>query len=146
LLRFAEVLGYRCAVALRLRARERIAALDEIRDAFDLSETELGSLFGITRQVVSHWRAHGIPPNRTADVARVAELAEYLEREFLVDRLPEIVRTAGRDKNDALGGRTFLDVLRADGVMPIYRHLEQLFAYAGSQMPRLSQIRAGRRF
>ena len=119
-------------MAPEVRVRERIAALDEIRAAFDLSETELGSLFGITRQAVSHWRAHGIPPHRSADVARVAELAEYLVREFLADRLPQIVRTPGRHKNDGLGGRTFLDVLRADGVMPIYRHLEQLFAYAGS--------------
>jgi hypothetical protein len=119
-------------MALERRARERIAALDEIREAFDLSETELGSLFGITRQAVSHWRVHGIPPHRSADVARVAELAEYLSREFLAERLPQIVRTPGHDKNDALGGRTFLDVMRTDGVMPIYRHLEHLFAYAGT--------------
>jgi transcriptional regulator with XRE-family HTH domain len=118
-------------MALELRARARITALDEIRDAFDLSETELGSLFGITRQAVSHWRARGIPPHRSADLDRVAELAEYLGREFLADRLPQIVRTPSRDKNDGLGGRTFLDVLRADGVMPIYRHLERLFAYGG---------------
>lgn len=120
-------------MALRMRAQRRhLASLDEIREAFDLSEAELGGLFGVTRQAISHWRTHGIPPHRSADVDRIVELARYLKREFLPARLPQIVRTPGRDKRDSLGGRSFLEVLRTDGVMPIYRHLEQLFAYAGS--------------
>lgn len=117
---------------MAVRQHASVGALDEIRATFDLSETELGELFGVTRQAISHWRRHGIPPHRSADVDRVSELARYLAREFAPERLPQIVRTPGRDKRDSLRGRTFLEVLRAEGVMPIYRHLQQLFAYSGT--------------
>ena len=118
-------------MALRLDARQ-LDSLDEIRGIFDLSEAELGELFGMTRQAVSHWRIHGIPPRRSADVSRIAELARYLASEFVLERLPQIVRTPGRDRHDSLKGRAFLDVIRDEGVMPIYRHLEALFAYSGT--------------
>jgi len=108
------------------------ASLDAIRSTFDLSEAELGALFSVTRQAVGHWRVHGIPPQRSADVDRIAELAEYLAREFVPERLAQIVRARGRNRSDDLSGRSFLEVMREDGVMPIYRHLERLFAYTGS--------------
>lgn len=119
-------------MAVVLRAQANTDSLDEIRGIFDLSETELGALFRVSRQAVAHWRTHGIPPHRAADVDRIVELARYLAHEFIRERLPQIVRTPGRSNDDALGGRTFLEVLSSDGPMPIYRHLEQLFAYIGN--------------
>ncbi len=118
-------------MALRLGAQQ-LDSLDDIRAILDLSEAELGELFGMTRQAVSHWRLHGIPPRRSADVSRVAELARYLAAEFIPERLPQIVRTPGRDKHDSLKGRAFLEVIRDEGVMPIYRHLEALFSYSAT--------------
>lgn len=127
----AVALRYIYGMATRLHVDVMVDALDKIRGIFDLSETELGELFAVSRQAISHWRVHGIPPHRAADVDRVAELAQYLAREFMPERLPQIVRTRGLNADDSLAGHSFLEVLRTQGVMPIYRHLEQLFAYTG---------------
>ncbi len=78
-------------MATRLRVDVLVDALDKIRSIFDLSETELGELFTVSRQAATHWRVHGIPAHRAADVDRIAELAQYLAREFVPERLPQIV-------------------------------------------------------
>jgi hypothetical protein len=50
-----------------------------------------------------------------------------LKREVRLSRIPEIVRTP-----DAwLGGRSILDVIRAEGVDPVYGYLARLFNYGG---------------
>jgi len=114
------------------RGSAAIGSLDEIRRILGLSEAELGELFGVSRQAVGHWRVHGVPAGRGADVDRIAELARFLEREIVTSRIPQIIRTPGRDKNDSLRGRSMLAVMRDEGVMPIYRHLERLFSYTGA--------------
>jgi hypothetical protein len=74
----------------------------------------------------------GVPVVRGADVDRIAELARFLEREIVSVRIPHIVRTRGRDKNDNLRGRSILSAIRDEGVIPIYRYLERLFSYTGA--------------
>ena len=35
--------------------------LDPIAERFELTETELGRLFGVSRQAVGQWRERGVP-------------------------------------------------------------------------------------
>ncbi len=108
-----------------------VKKLDKISRLFDLSDVELARLFRLSPRTISLWQRQGVSPRRIADVDRIADLADYLAREFIADRLPKIVRTPGNDKNDSLRGRAILDVIRREGVSPVYRHLERLFAYGG---------------
>ena len=107
--------------------RDACRALDEIRRVLDLSETELGLLFGVQRTSIIGWREHGLPPARRASVERILDLARVLEREIIPSRIPEIVRTA----DEWLGGKTILETIRVDGPEPVYGYLHRLFAYNG---------------
>ncbi len=107
--------------------RDGARAIDEIRQILGLSETAFARLFGVSRQAVEKWRLHGVPPGRSADLDRCLEIAGALKARLIEARIPQIVRTPA----PALGGRTVLDVLQADGPEPVYRYLHQLYSYAG---------------
>jgi len=100
------------------------AQLSYVRDAFGLSKTELGRLLGVRRQALDQWD-RGIPPDRTAQVNRLVELAQFLQRRLVPARVPQIVRTAAK----GLGGKTILEVVAASGVEPIYEYVARLAAY-----------------
>lgn len=106
--------------------REAAPLLDEIREIFGLSESELADLFRVRRSSLTAWRYVGIPQTRRATAERLQSLVRVMDRELIRSRIPEIVRTP-----DAwLGDRTILDVLVADGPDPVYGYLGRLFAYA----------------
>jgi hypothetical protein len=104
-----------------------LSGLDEIRETFGLSKTELATLFGRQAPSVAEWAKRGIPFDRRATAERLVDLAALFRRELVPSRIPEIVRTP-----DAwLGGKTILQVLATDGVDPIYAYLKRLFSYDG---------------
>jgi len=109
------------ARAPRVGARE----LDQIQGIFALSDGELARVFNVSRPAVAKWRIRGVPVERVADVDRVCELARYFYERFIPARVPQIVRNPGK----GLAGKSVLDVLRADGVEPVYAYLEGLFSY-----------------
>ncbi len=94
--------------------RQEIAApttpLDAAAQTFDLSETELGAIFGVRRQAISQWRTAGIPSSRMAKVATVASLADLLARKLKVERVSGIARRPAA----AYGGLTMLEMIAAD--------------------------------
>jgi transcriptional regulator with XRE-family HTH domain len=101
--------------------------LEETRSILGLSQSELADLFGVRQPSLAEWRSRGVPANRRASVERLHALALVLKREVRLSRIPEIVRTP-----DAwLGGRSILDVIRAEGVDPVYGYLARLFNYGG---------------
>lgn len=102
--------------------------LDFIAQALGLSETELGSLFGVTRQAISDWRRRRVPASRTARVDRVVEFVQFLQRTLVPNRIPEIVRT----KAKGLGRRTMLAVLRGGDPSALYDYMARLFSYANT--------------
>jgi len=103
-------------------------ALDRVQDAFHLTGSELGALFGVTRQAVEQWRIRGVPVERSADVDRVAEAAAIFTETFIPARVPQIVRTPGR----GLRGRTVLEVLAADGAVPVLEYLYGLLNFGSA--------------
>lgn len=104
-----------------------VGQLEDIREIFGLTKSELADLLGRRPQSIAEWEERGIPLERQASVERLLDLAKLFHRRVKASRIPEVVRTP-----DAwLGNRTILETLRADGVDPIYAYLGRLFNYGG---------------
>ena len=73
---------------------------------WDISATQLGKMFGISRQAASKWLAEGAPAARRDQVAVLGQATDLLDQWVKRERIPAIVRRPV----DALGGRTRLDV------------------------------------
>jgi hypothetical protein len=84
--------------------------LDPIAETFALSETELGGLFGVSRQAIGQWRARGLPPARQEKAARVAAICDLLSHQLKRERIPGVARRPAR----AYGGLTMLEMIEAD--------------------------------
>ena len=84
--------------------------LERIRHVFNLNLTQLGDLFGVTRQAVTQWLESGVPEDRLAKVATVAAIADLFDYRLRSDRIPGVVRREA----PAYGGLTALDMIRQD--------------------------------
>jgi DNA-binding XRE family transcriptional regulator len=105
-----------------------VCELEEIREVFGLSKSEMADLLHRRPQSLIEWETRGIPAEKRASVERLHDLARLFRSRLIASRIPEIVRTP-----DAwLGNRTILETLRIEGVDPIYAYLGRLFNY-GSQ-------------
>jgi transcriptional regulator with XRE-family HTH domain len=99
----------------------------EILEILDLTQSELAELFGIRQPSLAAWLTGGVPPTRRARVEELRDLARVLQREVIPSRIPEVIR-----RPDAwLGNRSMFDVIRAEGVQPVWAYLARLFRYAG---------------
>jgi transcriptional regulator with XRE-family HTH domain len=103
-----RAMDWRIAVLEALAGR--LEPLERIRVALELSETELGALFGVSRQAVAQWREKGIPANRSDAVAHVLQTVDLLDRKLKAGRLPLIARRP----TARLGGRSILQALTSD--------------------------------
>jgi hypothetical protein len=90
--------------------------LRRIMEVFGLSKTELGGLFGVSRQAVDGWLEQGVPGERQEKLATVLALSDLLERKLKPGRIPGISRRPA----DAYGGETMLSMISHD------RHRELL--------------------
>jgi len=108
--------------------RTEVSELEEIRDVFGLSRSEMADLLGRRAQSITEWETRGIPREKRASVERLLDLAHLFRKRVIASRIPEIVRTP-----DAwLGNRTILETLRTEGVDPIYAYLRRLLNDSGS--------------
>lgn len=85
-------------------------ALERIRQIFGLNLTQLGELFGVSRQAVSQWVDTGVPEDRLEKVAVVAAVADLLDYRLRSDRVPAVVRREAA----AYGGSTALELIGQD--------------------------------
>lgn len=85
-------------------------SLERIRQVFDLNLTQLGALFGVSRQAVTQWLETGVPDDRLEKVARVASIADLFNYRLRSDRIPGVVRREA----SAYGGLSALDMIRDD--------------------------------
>ncbi len=76
---------------------------------WDLSATQLGAMFGISRQAASKWLAEGAPASRRDQVALLGQATDLLDQWVKRERIPAVVRRPV----EALGGRTRLEVALA---------------------------------
>ena len=86
------------------------ADLNAIAIVFNVSQAEIGTIFGVERQAVQQWFRHGVPAERRASVARVAQAARALHDYFKAGRIPQIVREPLPNQD----GSTILDLARRD--------------------------------
>lgn len=84
----------------------RTDPLERLRASWQLSGSELGSIFGVTRQAVSKWREGGVPPERAEALADLAAANELLERKLKRERIPAVVRR----RAPRLGDRSLLEL------------------------------------
>lgn len=98
---------------MRLVMQELDRDLPPLRRAtevFALSATELGRLFGVSRQAAAQWLDQGPPPARQAKAATVAAIADVFDLRLKRSRIPGVVRRPA----EAYGGRTALELIEAD--------------------------------
>jgi hypothetical protein len=88
--------------------RDRLLAT--IQDPLGLSKTELGRLFGVSRQAVDGWHRHGVPAARQVKAATAAAIVDLLSHRLKQERLPGIARRPAR----AYGGLTMLEMIERD--------------------------------
>jgi hypothetical protein len=77
---------------------------------FRLSKTELGKLFGVSRQAIDGWIQAGVPSEREEKLTTVLSLADLLERKLKAGRVAGVVRRPAQ----AYDGATMLDLIAAD--------------------------------
>ncbi|HUS41643.1 MAG TPA: hypothetical protein VMY16_03160 [Ilumatobacteraceae bacterium] len=83
---------------------------------WDISATQLGVMFDISRQAASKWLAAGAPASRRDQVAVLSQATDLLDQWVKRERIPAVVRRPV----DRLGGRTRLEVA-LDGQFELLR-------------------------
>ena len=75
--------------------------LERLMRLWQLSRSELGELFGVSRQAVSKWIADGVPSNRVQQVADVEAITDLLDHYLKRDRIAAVVRRQAPGLNGA---------------------------------------------
>jgi hypothetical protein len=102
--------------------------LRRLTDAFELSKTELGSLFGVRRQAVDQWLERGVPSERQEKVQTLVGIADLLERKLKLGRLAGVARRPA----DAYGGKTMLELIAADQHRELLELVRESFDWASA--------------
>ena len=76
---------------------------------WDVSASQLGEMFGISRQAASKWLNDGAPASRRDQVALLGQATDLLDQWVKRERIPAVVRRPV----EQLGGRTRLEVALA---------------------------------
>lgn len=105
-----------------------VSLLEGVIDAFDLSYTDAGRLFGVTRQAVSQWLVEGIPADRQAKVTTVAQVASLLRHYLVSERIPGIARKPAEAYND----QSMLDMIESDEHLELLEITRRSFDWAST--------------
>jgi hypothetical protein len=100
--------------------------LSRITETFGLSVTELGWLFGVSRNVAAQWLDDGPPSVRQQKVGVVAAIADILATCLKRSRIPGVVRRSAK----AYGGMTMLELVEADRHDDLLESVRESFDYA----------------
>jgi DNA-binding XRE family transcriptional regulator len=100
--------------------------LDPIAETLGLTETELGRLFGVSRQAIGQWRERGIPSSRQAKAATVASICDLLGHQLKPERIPGIARRPA----PAYGGLSMLEMIGRDRHERLHQLVRQSFDWA----------------
>jgi hypothetical protein len=102
--------------------------LDPVAETLGLSETELGRLFGVSRQAIGQWRERGLPPARQDKAARVAAICDLLGHQLKPERIPGVARRPA----PAYGGLSMLEMIERDRQEELYGIVLRSFDWASS--------------
>ena len=115
------------AFAATLERRRRGAALARILEVWDLSRSEAGRRFGVSRQAVSKWLIKGVPADRVEAIGDLAAATDLLVRYLQRDRIAAVVRRPA----PALGDRSLLDLLGRGDHREVLEAVRAMFDFAG---------------
>ncbi|MFI5025824.1 MAG: hypothetical protein ACHQCI_03625 [Solirubrobacterales bacterium] len=102
--------------------------LDPVAETFELSETDLGRLFGVSRQAVGQWRERGVPSSRMAKLATTAAICDLLRHRLKPERIPGIARRPAR----AYSGLSMLEMIESDRQDELQAEMRRSFDWAAS--------------
>jgi hypothetical protein len=103
--------------------------LRRLMNSFELSKTELGSLFGVRRQAVDQWLERGVlPAERQEKVQTLIAITDLLERKLKPGRLAGVARRPA----DAYGGKTMLEMIAANGHRELLELVRDSFDWASA--------------
>ncbi|MDP9188316.1 MAG: hypothetical protein M3O25_03605 [Actinomycetota bacterium] len=100
--------------------------LDPIAETLGLTETELGRLFGVSRQAIGQWRERGLPSGRQAKAATIAAACDLLGHQLRPERIPGIARRPA----SAYGGLTMLEMIERDRHQQLHALVQHSFDWA----------------
>jgi transcriptional regulator with XRE-family HTH domain len=103
--------------------------LERVRNALGLSHTELGAMFGVSRQAASQWLLSGhVPSEREEKLATVAAVVDLLEHRLKPDRLKGVVRRPA----DAYNGKTMLALIKDDHHRELLETVRESFDWSAA--------------
>ncbi|MFV1962841.1 MAG: hypothetical protein ACC658_13540, partial [Acidimicrobiia bacterium] len=100
--------------------------LERIQRIFGLNITDLGRLFGVTRQAVTQWQSMEIPAARHEKVSAVGSIADLLDSHLKTDRVPGVVRRPAT----AYGGLTILGMIEENRQDAVLEQVRSSFDWA----------------
>ena len=107
---------------------DSIPQLERVRQLFALSNSELGRLFGASRQAATVWLEKGVPPARLPKLKTVLNIAELLQRKLKPGRLPAVARS----KAPAYKGRSMLEMIAQDEHETLLEDVRATFDWAAT--------------
>lgn len=113
-------------VRFHLDHRDDEHPLRRVMEAFDLSKTELGSLFGVRRQAIDQWLERGVPAERQEKLQTLLAVVDLLERKLKPGRLFGVARRPAA----AYGGETMLGLIAADRHRELLEQVRASFDWA----------------
>jgi predicted transcriptional regulator len=103
--------------------------LERIMRLWDLTRTDLGHLFGVSRQAVSKWIDAGVPSERIPQVADLAAITDLLAHYLKRDRIPAVVRRPAPN----LEGASLLELVSKGRIADAVVLTRQMFTFADAQ-------------
>lgn len=108
-----------------LDRRRAGASLERTLRVWGVSQAEAARLFGVSRQAVGKWLAHGAPAARAKALADLAAATELLVCSLKRDRIPAVVRRP----IPALGGVSLMDLLAQGDTGSLLRACRDMFRF-----------------
>jgi hypothetical protein len=104
------------------------SGLDHLMAGWDLSISEVGRLFGVSRQAVQQWLDEGVPAARQPKLLQILRVADLLERNLQPQRIPAVVRSEAGEYS----GGTMLEMIAADRHDELVGSVERSFDWAAT--------------
>lgn len=117
----AWVLDFADALDRRLSGQQ----LERVMQRWNLSRSELGEMFGVSRQAVSKWIDGGIPADRSPQVADLCAITDLLDHHLKRDRIPAVVRR----RASALEGANLVELVGSGRSEDALRLTREMFAF-----------------
>ena len=117
--------GWLSAFADELDRRLAREQLTRVMAVWQLSRSELGRLFGVSRQAVTKWLHDGVPAERLPQVADLAATSDLLVRYLKRDRISAVVRRPAPN----LDGRSLLDLVMDGRTAEALAAARRMFAF-----------------